>query len=408
VSATTDFARLRLAARAGALALFALGLAGLLLAAPAARAAEPVKVSVEGVVRVEGENASQLRDRAFQAAMLEAVMEVARGAVDPGRLESEEESVRAALRPRAQSFILTYRPETPLRRPDPDNPGKEQYVLRLNATVDAEQVQKVLAELGLTRGSGSQASVALRVENASNSETRDGQFPVGALESLLTKRLEQEGFVVVSQALRPGASRDPQSVQELARNLGADVGVAVEVRWTRRANTRGQIVGGNAEVSVRALRPDDGVEVAVSRFEAPGFAVDPEEAFQRALDAIEPQLAQNLVLQLERNLGALKADDSPLVRVALLDVSGLSQVEAVQKTLLESLGAREARVAQLGPRSAELVVNSPLSPGALQDRLSAVEFEGFLLEPVEVKRDRIDFRVAPRSEVPSDGPPEPN
>ena len=96
------------------------------------------------------------------------------------------------------------------------------------------------------------------------------------------------------------------------------------------------------------------------------------------------------------------------MRVALLDVSGLSQIEAVQKTLLESLGAREAKLAVLGPRSAELLVNSSLSPGALQDRLGAVEFEGFLLEPVEVRRDRIDFRVAPRAEVPSDGPPEPN
>jgi len=386
------------------LASLALALLGLLLVAPVARAMDPVKVTVEGAVPADGKNPSELRDLAFQAALLEAVIEVARGVVDPGRLESEEDDVRARLRARASSFILTYRPETPFRRPDPADPSKEQFVLRLNATVDAEQVQKALAELGLTRRSGTQASLAIRVDNAPGSETQDGQFPVGTLESLLTRRFEQEGFVVVSQALRPGSLREPLSAQELARNLGADIGVGVDVRWRRRVNQRGQVVGGDAEVSVRAVRAEDGVEVAVSRFSAPGFAVGPEEAFQRALDAIEPQLAQNLVLQLERNLGALRADESPVVRVALLDVSGLSQVEAVQKMLLESLGAREARLAELGPRSAELLVNSPLSPGALQDRLAAVEFEGFLLEPVEVRRDRIDFRVSPRVEVPSDSP----
>ncbi len=64
------------------------------------------------------------------------------------------------------------------------------------------------------------------------------------------------------------------------------------------------------------------------------------------------------------------------------------------KLLSDVLGAREAHVVALGPRSAELVVEGPLSAGALQDRLAAVPFEGFRLEPVRVRRDRVELRVA--------------
>jgi hypothetical protein len=43
-----------------------------------------------------------------------------------------------------------------------------------------------------------------------------------------------------------------------------------------------------------------------------------------------------------------------------------------------------------------LLFEGPLSAGALQDRLAAVAFEGFRLEPVRVRRDRVELRVARR------------
>ena len=40
-------------------------------------------------------------------------------------------------------------------------------------------------------------------------------------------------------------------------------------------------------------------------------------------------------------------------------------------------------------------VEISLSPGALQDRLATVLFDGFRLEPVETGRDRVELRVEP-------------
>jgi hypothetical protein len=72
----------------------------------------------------------------------------------------------------------------------------------------------------------------------------------------------------------------------------------------------------------------------------------------------------------------------------------------VRKLLSDVLGARKAQIRFLGPRSAELLFEGPLSAGALQERLAAVPFEGFRLEPVQVRRDRVELRVA-RREAPS-------
>ena len=111
------------------------------------------------------------------------------------------------------------------------------------------------------------------------------------------------------------------------------------------------------------------------------------------VEALEDQLARNLLMQLDRNWRALSPDDAP-VYLRLSNVSSYRQIEAVRRLMSDVLGADRAQVLSLGPRSAELVFQGPLSAGALQERLAAVPFDGFRLEPVEVRRDRVELRVA--------------
>ena len=65
----------------------------------------------------------------------------------------------------------------------------------------------------------------------------------------------------------------------------------------------------------------------------------------------------------------------------------------MRRTLTNVLGAQRADLVEIGPGSAELRVRASLSPGALQDRLSAVRYDGFSLEPVEVRRGEVSLRV---------------
>ena len=357
----------------------------LCLVATPAPALDPATVSVEGVVPADAGTAAP-RDRALREALLEAVLLVSRDYLPPELLEIEadREWLRDRLRPRAPAYILTYRIDAPLaRRAAPDDPEVEEWVLALTATVDVTQVRQYLRESGLLATAGQRPSVALRVRRAAD-ESGGAVEPWGAdalagFEQFLLRRLEGDGLVVIEPALRPSTLQEPASTLELARVLGADIALDVDVRWVER-RTRERVVGGTAVVRLRAVRSDDGADVARVQLEAPGYHEDAEEALARALDALSPQVAQNLMQQLDANWEALSSDEGPLALV-LLDVRSLVQVEAVRDSLAGVLGAEDVELVGLGPRTARLRLASPLSPGALQDRLAALVFDGFRLGP---------------------------
>ncbi|MBW2280132.1 MAG: hypothetical protein JRG76_03470 [Deltaproteobacteria bacterium] len=366
-------------------------LALLLLLPGLARAIEPTTVTVEVAVVVTERNEGRVRDLVFRAALTEAVFQVVRLFASPEAIEYEEERVREALAPRAAGYVLTYTVDAgPRRRPTADDPEIEEVALTLTATVDAAQVRGQLRTLGLLRSSRDRPSVALLVVPASGSFGGAREL-LGAFERYLADRLRDEEFIVVEPALRSGTPR-PQSALDLARAVGADLAVEVRVSWNERSLSPG-MVAGVAEVRGRAYRAHDGFEVASSHFDAPGYHPSRDEAFIRAVEALEDQLAGNLLMQLDRNWTALSPDDAP-VFLRLSNVSSYRQVEAVRRLMSDVLGARRAQVLSLGPRNAELVFQGPLRAGALQERLAAVAFEGFRLEPVEVRRDRVELRVA--------------
>ena len=166
--------------------------------------------------------------------------------------------------------------------------------------------------------------------------------------------------------------------------------------------------GGVAEVRARAQRSEDGSELASSRFEGAGYHADRDAAIARALEAVEPQVGENLALQLERNWQAVAATDRP-VELGLDSVSSLQQVLAVRQVLLKQLGARTAEVRELRPHGATLQVVSPLGPGALQEKLASARFDGFALTPEDAGAGRARLRVDAQPAAPetlAPGPPQ--
>jgi hypothetical protein len=120
-----------------------------------------------------------------------------------------------------------------------------------------------------------------------------------------------------------------------------------------------------AEVRARALRADDGSELAITRFEAAGYHAERDEAVAQALLALEAQLAANLGLQLERNWQAQTPGERP-VELELEAVTSLAQVDAVRRAVLGTLAAKNADLQTLEAGSATLRVVSSLSAGGLQ------------------------------------------
>lgn len=370
----------------------ALALAAALLAARPAFALEPLTVTSEGVVAVASATEPAPRDAAFRAALVAAVVEASRTLIPPERFPSELERLRAQLEPQAQSFVLTYRVTGALRkRASSLDPGIQEWVLPVTARIDTPELRAYLVRAGFVRDAGERPSLVIRVRPVGELATAP---PVGALSHLaraLRTKLEAQQFVLVDSDLRPGEKSEPRSALELARGVGADVGLELEVDW--RPNPDAQVAaGGVAEVRARALRADDGSELAIARFEAAGYDAERDEAIGRALAALEPQLAANLGLQLERNWQAQTPGERP-VELELEAVSSLAQVDAVRRAILSTLAAKSAELRTLEAGSATLRVVSSLSAGGLQERLARLHFEGFALTPVEAGAGRARLRV---------------
>ncbi len=370
------------------------------LLAATAKTAEPVVVTVEGIVPVDTRATYSLRDRALAEAIVAAVVDASRRFLPPATfaVDEEREALRARLRDVAPSFVLTYRVDGSLaRRPQLENPDLEEVVLVLTASVDAGQLREFLRASGLLRDAGNRPSIALRVSPAAGLSPSESAGLLAGFEQFLLRHLEAGGFVLVEPALRPSGLESPEDALALARSLGADLALDVRVGWRPRL-AESRVVGGVAEVRVRALRAHDGVEIARSRFEAPGYHDDRQEAVVRALQALGDQVAQNLQLQLERNWQTLARERGP-VELQLRNVTSLLQTTAVRDVLSNALDARRVALVALGPGSAEMQVEISLSPGALQDRLATFAFDGFLLEPIATTRDRVELRVEPQPEL---------
>ncbi len=363
--------------------------------APRASALEPVTVRVKGVVDVAEQGSS--RNKAFQEAMVEAVFQVSRSLLPEEVVEMQGTDLREQLRENAAGFVLTYKVDGALqRRTSPEDGKTPQLVLPVSATVDASQLRAHLRQLGLLEPRRDQPSLTLVVRDSL--QRGDGPRPASLveLERFLGQRLGAAGMLVIEPALRQGGMAPRGSALELARSLGADVALDVDVGWRPR-KTGQRVQGGLAEVRVRAIRSEDGAEIAIARFEGAGYHQLAEEAFARGIEAIRDQVADNLLLQLDRNWSAIAKDDGA-IDIRLVQVSNLLQVSAVRSVLQSRLGAQRADLRELGPSTAALEVEGPLSPGALQERLSRIAFQGFRLEPVMAAEGQIELRVEPVAE----------
>ncbi|HXZ86836.1 MAG TPA: hypothetical protein VEI82_15240 [Myxococcota bacterium] len=369
-------------------------LAAACLAAPlAARALEPVSVSVQGVVSAAEVGDVPPRDAAYRAGLVAAVLEAARGILGPDKYAASADALREKVKPEAQRFVLTYRIDGPLeKRHSALDPAVEEYALAITARIDTTQLRALLVKEGFLHEAGDRPSLALRVRPVGALEGSPPTAPLAHLEEALRKELTAKEFVLVDPALRPGTGGESASALELARAVGADVALELEVDWRPAAPGASSVPGGVAEVRARAQRTDDGSDLAVARFEAAGYQADRDAAIARALEAVEPQVGENLALQLERNWQAIAATDRP-VELGLDSVSSLEQVMAVRRVLLQQLGARSAELRELRPHGATLQIVSPLGPGALQEKLASVRFDGFALSPEEAGAGRARLRV---------------
>jgi hypothetical protein len=354
-------------------------------------AAEPVSLTVEGAVEAIPGRSSSASDEAVAAAMVEAVVEVARRILR-GAGPREDVELREALAPLAPSLVLGYRIEPGAGlRPLRGDPSRSEYAVRVNATVDAAQVRVELKRLGWLRDAGGRPSVLLRVRNVER-RWAGGEDPrLEPLERAVREELRANGYPVVDPGALPGADPEARSALELARAAGAAVAVEISVRL-KEAKATSRVPGVVAEVRTLALRAADGTELVRMRLDTPAYHSDPAEATMRALDAVRGPVARNLRVQLEQNWTAL-AEERAAVQLVLRGVTRFAQVEAVWTLLRETLGLKGAELRALSPAIAEFVLSDAPAPAVLESRLTRADLGPFRLEALSVAPDRLELMV---------------
>jgi hypothetical protein len=364
-----------------------------LVAAGTARAQriEAVNIEVEGMVSAAVGAPPPSRDALLRAALLEAVVEVARRMLAPATFEAQQQAIRAALEPKASGFVLTFRPGQMHQRESPLQDDVLEFFQPVAATVDARRVRAFLGPAGWPPLDATRPSLVLCVLPAAGFDSAEGEAALERLRRFVANELELREFILIEPGVREGAPACDLGALGLARELGADLGI--ELRVQGRAQPGGRAPGSAiAEVEISARRTGDAGELALGRFQGVGHHDAPAEAMARALEAAQVQVVDNLVLQLTRNWQEIAAAAGP-VELVLVGVTGLSQVLSVKELVEARLGADQAELFELGPGTASLRVDASLSPGALQDRLAAARFDGFSLEPVEATAGRVELRV---------------
>jgi len=309
----------------------------------------------------------------------------------PAVFDADQAAIRAALEPRAGTFVLTFRSGPPHQQASPTQDDVLEFFQPVAATVDAKRVRAFLASAGWRALEATRPSIALCIVPEAGFPSGQGAAALESLRRFVSSELEAREFILIEPGVRQGAPECDLGVLALARELGADAGVELRVSW------RGQPGGTGprsaiAEVALSALRTGDASELALGRFQGVGHHDAPEEALGRALEAVQLQVVDNLALQLTRNWQEIASADGP-VELVLIDVTGLLQVLSVRDVLEGRLGAERVELVELAPHTASMRVAASLSAGALQDRLAAAVFEGFALEPVEASAGRVSLRV---------------
>jgi hypothetical protein len=314
----------------------------------------------------------------------------------PAVYEAQQEKIRAALDPdpKVGSFVLTFRAGPAHQQASPTLDDVVEYFQPVVATVDARRLRAFLSSSGWAPLEATRPSIVLCVVPESGSGGEQGEAALEHLRRYVSDELKAREFVLIEPGVRGGAPDCALGVLALARELGADAGVELRVGWRAQPGESGPR-STIAEVALSAQRTGDASELALGRFQGVGHHDAAEEALGRALEAVQVQVVDNLVLQLARNWQEIASADGP-VELVLVGVTGLTQVLAVQAEVEKRLGADRVELLELGPGTASLRIAAGISPGALQDRLVAAAFDGFALEPVETGAGRISLRVHER------------
>ena len=381
-------------------------LAALLLAAPAARAADDVQTTeATGQAPVAGDLLAA-RERARDDALRNCVQQVATTVVTAATETDQAQLLSDKIYAHAVGYVRRFQILE-------DQQDGNTWVTRMRCDVSASKLDEDLLAFGIAyRRAGMPRVLVLVAEQAIDASQVTGWWQGGGnaadlrvVENAFMDRMEKSGFTFVdAEVVRGtvkleaiGADPNVQQAREVGVKAGADlviVGRAIAKPLGQIPLDEGTFYSSVANVSARAVRTDTGEVVAAATFNAPaGKAFERGTAGRNALSEAGRMLAREMFMR----VGKVWTREQSGVRRVAMTVKGVDdygRLAAFKNVLVHAVrGVKGVQERSMEDGQAELEVSLAGTTQAFATDLATRKFQGYAVKVRKVTANAVEVEL---------------
>lgn len=381
-------------------------LAVVLLAAPAARAADDVQITeATGQAPVAGDLLAA-RERARDDALRSCVQQVATTVVTAATESDQAQLLSDKIYAHAVGYVRRYQILE-------DQQDGDTWITRMRCDVSAAKLDEDLMAFGIAyRRAGMPRVLVLVAEQAIDATRVTGWWQgsghaadLRVVESAFMDRMEKSGFTFVdAEVLRGTVKLEPIGADpglQQAREMGVKTGADLVVVGRAIAKPLGQIPlddgtfsSAVASVSARAVRTDTGEVVAATQFTAPaGKAFDRATAGRNAFSEGGRMLAREMFMR----VGRVWAREQTGVRRVTMTVRGVhdyGRLAGFKNVLVHGVrGVKDVQERSMEDGLAELDVSLAGTTQAFATDLATRKFPGYAVKVRKVAPGALEVEL---------------
>lgn len=366
-------------------------------------------VNVIGTSLIQKQNVPEARERAVANGLSSAVNQIALTLVPPESVTRDFQKFSTLLAGKADEFVSTYKVLS-------ENQAGESYRVMLQVTVSSDSLRERLA--GIQTAPSQEAAPRAKVlfliseQNLQDINPRfwwgEGEDPVSArAEEAMAERMRAAGFEVIEHgndvpdvALEAAIIFQPDLDNREALDIGksflADLVIVGKAMVYKVPDTMEEEVPSfNATVTARALRVDNGEEIASVLESVVQKHPDDAEGGMSTLMAAGAQTGENLADRIAP-VWQQAVNPADAIELAVTGARNLGNFIRFRKALTDIPGVQSIHMRETRPDQAFIEVDYQGPAQGLAEALQSLSFQLFTVEISSVSDQRVAVGLAPK------------
>ncbi|MFO8047540.1 MAG: flagellar assembly protein T N-terminal domain-containing protein [Desulfosudaceae bacterium] len=371
---------------------------------------ETTITTAEGMAAIRDGNQAGARDSAVNDALRKAV-EQAVGTMISSRTVSENYTVLSdRVYSKTDGYVKNYEVIS-------EQPGEQLYEVTVRAEVARAEIKDDLSALGLLMSQKNMPRVMIMVAEQNIGQQyyvywwhgrghdimADGT-DLTVIENVLMRELGNKGFNLVDRSVMSGQLRVPQAykVESLSnsavKEIGNMYGAEVVIYGKGAAKMRGSVMGSSmqssmANVSLRAVRTDNGQVIASDTASAAAVHPDEATAGTKALTQATEQIADNLLEQIMYRWSGEVAGGG-LVQVTVTGDVTYDNLLRLKDSMRNAIrGVKQIYQRDFNETEASLEVEYTGPAQNLADGIARTEIDGLTTTITGVSQNQVKVRI---------------